>query len=181
MSWTPWNQLQVLKNTLALEPRCTNGCVPFAAQVQLGESQFSSVQFRALAPFLLPTYDPCLGHTPLIPVSVPVPLSLSCSHTLPISPFAFIHSFFPLLLALSLSLLFSSLFLHLVLTYTLLSFLFFLSFSPHTDLTSKRQASRRRRPSHLDSRQRSCVCNTIPRETPFTPFTPSLTWESGCQ
>jgi hypothetical protein len=137
--------------------------MPLAVQVELGESQFSSGHSH---PFC---YDPCLGHTPLIPI----PLSLSCSHTLPISPFAFIHSFLPLLLALSLSLLFSSLFLHQVLTYSLLSFL---SFSLHTDLTSKRQASRRRRPSSLDSRQRSCVCNTIPRETPFTPFTPSLTW-----
>lgn len=96
-----------------------------------------------------------LGHTPWILV----PLSLLCFHALPISPFAFIPSFPSIAylvtdctclltrsLALSLSLLFSSLFLHLVLTY-LYSPSPSLVFSPHPTSPPIDKHQRRRRPS----------------------------------
>lgn len=103
-------------------------------------------------------------HTPSLAL---VPLSLSCFHTLPISPFAFIPSFccWPCRCP----------FFSPALSFSLLPFLSFPS--PHRPHLL-RQAPRRRRPSFFDSRQRSRACKPIPRENPSAP-NPSPRFMSG--
>lgn len=105
------------------------------------------------------THSPPCSPGPLVPVVFPYP-----SH-LPIR----LHSFL-LLLALSLSLLFSSPFF----LFTPLPFV-----SLHTDLTSSDKSQGVvDRPFVFDSRQRSRACKPIPRENPSSP-NPSPRFMSG--